>query len=94
MVTTSIDSYCSSFIILYFIIIISSRDIIFTYNLYQFIGEILEKEKFDGRLDGFSITVKRNDEVSLEELRAAKPDRLIISPGPGSPSGWLPCVPL
>lgn len=57
----------------------------FTYNLYQFIGEILEKEKFDGRLEQFSITVKRNDEVTLEELRAARPDRLIISPGPGSP---------
>lgn len=57
----------------------------FTYNLYQFIGEILEKEKFDGRLDQFSITVKRNDEVSLAQLRAAEPDRLIISPGPGSP---------
>ncbi|MDO6461752.1 aminodeoxychorismate/anthranilate synthase component II [Granulosicoccaceae sp. 1_MG-2023] len=57
----------------------------FTYNLYQFIGEILEKEKHDGCLADFSITVKRNDEITLEALRAAQPDRLIISPGPGSP---------
>lgn len=57
----------------------------FTYNLYQFIGEILSSEKRQGRIDDFTITVKRNDETSLEEIVAAKPDRLIISPGPGTP---------
>lgn len=57
----------------------------FTYNLYQFIGEILSSEKRQGRIDDFTITVKRNDETSLEEIIAAEPDRLIISPGPGTP---------
>jgi anthranilate synthase component 2 len=57
----------------------------FTYNLYQFIGEILTAEQNKGTIDRFQIIVKRNDEVTLEELEEAKPDRIIISPGPGSP---------
>ncbi len=57
----------------------------FTYNLYQFIGEILTAEQSQGSISDFHITVKRNDEVSLEELRQLNPDRIIISPGPGSP---------
>lgn len=57
----------------------------FTYNLYQFIGEILVAEKSQGRIDDFEIIVKRNDEVTLEEVKAQAPDRIIISPGPGSP---------
>lgn len=57
----------------------------FTYNLYQFIGEVLGAEKGAGRLNDFELVVKRNDEISLEQLRAAAPDRIIISPGPGSP---------
>lgn len=57
----------------------------FTYNLYQYIGEILTSEKNRGKVSDFAITVKRNDEVSLQDIQAAKPDRLIISPGPGSP---------
>ncbi|MFL0801021.1 MAG: aminodeoxychorismate/anthranilate synthase component II [Agarilytica sp.] len=57
----------------------------FTYNLYQFIGEILTAEKSQGTISDFHITVKRNDEVSLEALRQLNPDRIIISPGPGSP---------
>ncbi len=46
----------------------------FTYNLYQLIGE-LEND----------ILVKRNDEISIEEIRQIQPDRIIISPGPGNP---------
>ncbi|GAA0793618.1 anthranilate synthase component II [Marinobacterium sediminicola] len=57
----------------------------FTYNLYQYIGEILSTEQHQGRLDSFDIVVKRNDEVTLADLRDAAPDRIIISPGPGSP---------
>ncbi|GAB0153902.1 aminodeoxychorismate/anthranilate synthase component II [Marinobacterium sp. BA1] len=57
----------------------------FTYNLYQYIGEILSTEQHQGRLDSFEIVVKRNDEITLADLRAAAPDRIIISPGPGSP---------
>lgn len=57
----------------------------FTYNLYQFIGEILEAEKLAGNLDNFEIIVKRNDDVGVDAVREANPDRVIISPGPGSP---------
>jgi anthranilate synthase component 2 len=57
----------------------------FTYNLYQFIGEILSSEKSRGNIADFEIVVKRNDEVSLEQIRQTNPDRIIISPGPGSP---------
>ncbi len=57
----------------------------FTYNLYQFIGEILTSAKRADDIDAFNITVKRNDEVTLEDIKAVAPDRIIISPGPGSP---------
>ncbi|MBR9884334.1 MAG: anthranilate/aminodeoxychorismate synthase component II, partial [Oceanospirillales bacterium] len=57
----------------------------FTYNLYQYIGEILSTARLKGEIDAFDIVVKRNNQVSLEQVRAANPDRLIISPGPGSP---------
>lgn len=46
----------------------------FSYNLYQLIGE----------LDA-DIRVIRNDEMSIEEIRALKPARIILSPGPGRP---------
>ncbi len=46
----------------------------FTYNLVQYLGEL-----------GASVRVMRNDAVSLEEVAAARPDRLVISPGPGRP---------
>ena len=57
----------------------------FTYNLYQYIGEILTTDKNEGRIESFSISVKRNDELTLEQIIALNPDRIIISPGPGSP---------
>lgn len=46
----------------------------FSYNLYQLIGELNP-----------DIRVIRNDEMTLEEIRALKPDRIILSPGPGRP---------
>ncbi|GGB85787.1 glutamine amidotransferase [Marinobacterium zhoushanense] len=57
----------------------------FTYNLYQYIGEILSSAQLKGEIDSFDIVVKRNNQVTLDQVRAANPDRLIISPGPGSP---------
>ncbi|MGI9429074.1 MAG: anthranilate synthase component II [Bythopirellula sp.] len=48
----------------------------FTYNLVQRLGEI------DRALD---IQVDRNDEVSVDEIIARQPDRVIISPGPCTP---------
>ena len=46
----------------------------FTYNLVQYLGELGERPR-----------VFRNDEVTLEELGALHPDRIVISPGPKSP---------
>ena len=46
----------------------------FTYNLVQYFG-ILKQE----------LKVYRNDVISLKEIRALKPERIVISPGPGRP---------
>ena len=46
----------------------------FSYNLYQLIGEINP-----------DIRVIRNDEMTIEEIRALNPERIILSPGPGRP---------
>ena len=46
----------------------------FTYNLVQYLGEL-----------GENVRVVRNDEMSLEQIRTLAPDRIVISPGPGTP---------
>ncbi len=46
----------------------------FTYNIVQYFGEL-----------GAEVEVFRNDEITLEQIAAKKPDRLVISPGPCSP---------
>jgi len=66
------------------ILIIDNYDS-FTFNLYQFIGEILESEKNLGNIESFDISVKRNDEITVDEIKAHQFDRIIISPGPGTP---------
>jgi anthranilate synthase component II len=52
----------------------------FTFNLYQYIGEILMKKK-----QRFSVNVERNDAMTLKEIKKLKYDRIVISPGPGDP---------
>ena len=47
----------------------------FTYNLVQYFGEL-----------GADPLVKRNDEITLDEIRALKPERIVISPGPCTPN--------
>jgi anthranilate synthase component 2 len=47
----------------------------FTYNLVQYFGEL-----------GEDVHVARNDEISLEQIEALKPERICISPGPCSPT--------
>ena len=46
----------------------------FTWNVYQYLV-----------LEGASVTVYRNDEISVDELEALSPTQLVISPGPGHP---------
>ena len=52
----------------------------FTYNLVQYFGQL-----------GCEVLVKRNDEISLEEIRALAPERICISPGPGRPENAGVC---
>ncbi len=47
----------------------------FTYNLVQYFGEL-----------GADIRVKRNDEVTLDEISALAPEKICISPGPCTPN--------
>jgi anthranilate synthase/aminodeoxychorismate synthase-like glutamine amidotransferase len=46
----------------------------FTYNLVQYLGEL-----------GAEVVVRRNDQTTVEELEALKPERIVISPGPCTP---------
>ena len=46
----------------------------FTFNLAQYLGEL-----------GAPPVVKRNDEISLDEIGTMQPDHIVISPGPGRP---------
>jgi len=46
----------------------------FTFNLAQYLGEL-----------GAPPLVRRNDEITLDEVRDLRPDRIVISPGPGRP---------
>ena len=47
----------------------------FVYNLVQYAGEIADE-----------VVVKRNDEVNIPTVRRFSPDKIIISPGPGTPA--------
>jgi anthranilate synthase component II len=57
----------------------------FTYNLVQFLGEIVQKTPLPGGSKANEIRVWRNDEIDVEELADLKPSHIVISPGPGSP---------
>src|SRR5579871_5392971 len=46
----------------------------FTYNLVQYLGEL-----------GAAVQVRRNDQVSVSDVEALRPDRIVISPGPCTP---------
>ena len=46
----------------------------FTYNLVQYLGEL-----------GAEVEVRRNDQVTVDEIAALRPERIVISPGPCTP---------
>ena len=46
----------------------------FTYNLVQYLGEM-----------GAEVVVRRNDQVSIQEVESLRPERIVISPGPCTP---------
>lgn len=47
----------------------------FTYNLAHYLGEL-----------GADVVVKRNDQITLDEIEAMAPSHIVISPGPGTPN--------
>jgi anthranilate synthase/aminodeoxychorismate synthase-like glutamine amidotransferase len=47
----------------------------FTYNLVQYFGEL-----------GADLVVHRNDQITIDEIRAMAPERICVSPGPCTPS--------
>ena len=53
----------------------------FTYNLAQFLGELGEK-----------LEVRRNDQITIDEIADRKPQRIVISPGPGEPQNAGICI--
>jgi anthranilate synthase/aminodeoxychorismate synthase-like glutamine amidotransferase len=55
----------------------------FTYNLVQYMGEL-----------GAEIVVKRNDEVTPDEIVAMRPERVVLSPGPCTPQDAGILIPL
>ncbi|WP_058189462.1 anthranilate synthase component II [Terracidiphilus gabretensis] len=55
----------------------------FTYNLVQYLGEL-----------GAKVEVRRNDELTVDEVEALKPERILLSPGPCTPREAGILVPL
>ena len=53
----------------------------FTYNLAQFLGQLGEK-----------LEVRRNDRITIDQIAAKKPQRIVISPGPGEPQNAGICI--
>jgi anthranilate synthase/aminodeoxychorismate synthase-like glutamine amidotransferase len=53
----------------------------FTYNLAQFLGQLGEK-----------LEVRRNDQITIDEIADRKPQRIVISPGPGEPQNAGICI--
>ena len=46
----------------------------FTYNLVQYLGVL-----------GAEVVVRRNDKITLDDIENIRPERIVISPGPGTP---------
>ena len=50
----------------------------FTYNLVQYLGEL-----------GAEPFVRRNDEITVDEIQELSPQAIVISPGPGTPASAI-----
>ena len=59
----------------------------FTFNLVQYFGELAPHHPLAADL-----RVHRNDELSLEQIRALQPDAILLSPGPGDPDQSGVCL--
>ncbi len=61
----------------------------FTFNLVQYLGELSSEHPISK-----DILVKRNDEITIEEIIEIKPDAILLSPGPGNPDESGICLPI
>ncbi|MGI8933931.1 MAG: glutamine amidotransferase-related protein, partial [Phormidesmis sp.] len=61
------------------ILVIANYDS-FTYTLVQYLGELGQTLSVAREIEVF-----RNDQITLEEIKAKKPSGIVISPGPGTP---------
>ena len=61
----------------------------FTFNLVQYLGELSSEHSITK-----DIVVKRNDEITLEEIIKIKPEGILLSPGPGNPDQSGICLPI
>ena len=66
-------NFCPIQVTIFMLLMIDNYDS-FTYNLVQYFGELKQQ-----------VIVKRNDQISLQEIADLKPDHLVISPGPCTP---------
>jgi anthranilate synthase/aminodeoxychorismate synthase-like glutamine amidotransferase len=55
----------------------------FTYNLVQYLGVL-----------GSEVLVKRNDKITLDDIEKMRPERIVISPGPGTPQSAGITIPI
>ena len=55
----------------------------FTYNLVQYLGVL-----------GYEVEVRRNDKITLDEVEKMRPERIVISPGPGTPQSAGITIPI
>ncbi len=60
----------------------------FVYNLVQYVGAVVTR---DGEGE---VVVRRNDEITLDEIDELDPDAIIVSPGPGTPAEAGISIPL
>ena len=61
----------------------------FTFNLVQYLGELSSEHSITK-----DILVKRNDEITLDEIIEIKPNAILLSPGPGNPDQSGICLPI
>ncbi len=61
----------------------------FTFNLVQYLGELSSEHSITK-----DMLVKRNDEITIQEIIEIKPDAILLSPGPGNPDQSGICLPI
>jgi anthranilate synthase component 2 len=57
----------------------------FAYNLVQYVGEVVTTEGWLPEVADGEVLVRRNDALSVGDVRELDPDAIVVSPGPGTP---------